>query len=101
MSADTFGCLHTEEVSEHKVKVLTFSPKIHLFAYVRQDANVLSEGTRPAGEGACRSTTFFSHVQIYLHFCFFLPPQALFILPDIIRRFHLYFGHVLCLPFVS
>ncbi len=28
-------------------------------AYIPQDANVNSEGTHPAGEGACRSTAFF------------------------------------------
>ena len=45
MPTDFFGCLHTEDVRGHKVRVLTlFSKKPFLFAYARQNANVLSVG---------------------------------------------------------
>ena len=57
MPTDFFGCLHTEEVRGHKVRVFNpFLKKKHLFAYVRQDANVLSVG--PAC-GRTESTAFF------------------------------------------
>ena len=45
--------------------------KTPIFVYGLQSATVPSEGTHPAGEGACRSTTFFWITQtFYKVFCF-------------------------------
>ena len=68
MHGDGFGCLHTEDISGHKIEGLPFLRKTtRRCTYAPRDAAVNSEGkfpiidrtkwrrTHPEGEGACRN----------------------------------------------
>ena len=106
MHGDGFGCLHTEDISGHKIEGLPFLRKnTRRCTYAPQDAAVNSKGkfpiidrtkwrrTHPEGEGACRNT----RILVFVHNCnkvFFRSPLGGPLLSELLKslqRYNIFF----------
>ena len=65
MHGDGFGCLHTEDISGHKIEGLPYLKKnTRRCTYASQDATVRSKGS-PLNGGGGRSTTKKEHPNLF------------------------------------